>query len=71
MSTVSTPMVSSAPLINKDRVIDWLGIAPFLIFSLLFLIIPTLYLVAGAFLTPEGDLTLKNIGDLFTPSIIS
>src|SRR5690349_12055323 len=71
MSTVSTPMVSSAPLINRDRVIDWLGIAPFIIFSLLFLIIPTLYLVAGAFLTPEGDLTLKNIGDLFTPSILS
>jgi len=71
MSTVSTPMVSSAPLINKDRVIDWLGIAPFIIFSLLFLIIPTLYLVAGAFLTPEGDFTLKNIVDLFTPSIIS
>ena len=64
-------MVSSAPLINKDRVIDWLGIAPFIIFSLLFLIIPTLYLVAGAFLTPEGDFTLKNIVDLFTPSIIS
>ncbi|MGO6901357.1 acriflavin resistance protein, partial [Rhizobium ruizarguesonis] len=71
MSTVSTPMVRSAPLINRDRVIDWLGIAPFIIFSLLFLIIPTLYLVAGAFLTPEGDLTLKNIGDLFTPSIMS
>ncbi len=32
MSTVSTPMVSTAPLINKDRVIDWLGIAPFIIF---------------------------------------
>jgi putative spermidine/putrescine transport system permease protein len=71
MSTVSTPMVRSAPLINRDRVIDWLGIAPFIIFSLLFLIIPTLYLVAGAFLTPEGDFTLKNIGDLFTPSIMS
>ncbi|MBB3461925.1 ABC transporter permease subunit [Rhizobium sp. BK377] len=71
MSTVSTPMVSTAPLINRDRVIDWLGIAPFIIFSLLFLIIPTLYLVAGAFLTPEGDLTLKNIADLFTPSIMS
>ncbi len=42
-----------------------------MIFALLFLIIPTLYLVAGAFLTPEGDLTLKNIADLFTPSILS
>lgn len=71
MSTVASPMASTAPLINRDRVIDWLGIAPFIIFSLLFLIIPTLYLVVGAFLTPEGDFTLKNIADLFTPSILS
>ncbi|OCJ05093.1 acriflavin resistance protein [Rhizobium sp. AC44/96] len=71
MSSVSTSVASSTPLINRDRVIDWLGIAPFMIFALLFLIIPTVYLVAGAFLTPEGDLTLKNIADLFTPSILS
>ena len=71
MSSVSTPVASTTPLINRDRVIDWLGIAPFMIFALMFLIIPTVYLVAGAFLTPEGDLTLKNIADLFTPSIMS
>ncbi len=71
MSTVSTSVASTTPLINRDRVIDWLGIAPFMIFAAMFLIIPTLYLVAGAFLTPEGDLTLKNIADLFTPSILS
>ncbi len=71
MSTVSTPMVSAAPLINKDKVIDWLGIAPFIIFSLLFLIIPTLYLVVGAFFTPDGQFTFKNIGDLFEPNILS
>ncbi|KRB61409.1 acriflavin resistance protein [Rhizobium sp. Root708] len=71
MSTVSTSVVPAAPMINRDRVIDWLGIAPFMIFALLFLIVPTLYLVAGAFLTPEGNLTLKNIADLFTPTILS
>ncbi|MBZ9788562.1 ABC transporter permease subunit [Rhizobium sp. 3T7] len=71
MSSVSTSVASTTPLINRDRVIDWLGIAPFMIFALMFLIIPTVYLVAGAFLTPEGDLTLKNIVDLFTPSILS
>ncbi|MBB3590199.1 putative spermidine/putrescine transport system permease protein [Rhizobium sp. BK529] len=71
MSTVSTPMVSAMPLINKDKVIDWLGIAPFIIFSLLFLIIPTLYLVVGAFFTPDGQFTFQNIADLFTPSILS
>ncbi len=57
-------------MINKRLVVDWLGIAPFLIFALLFLILPTIYLIAGAFLTPDGSLTLKNIGDLFTKSIM-
>ena len=28
---------------------DYLGVAPFLLFAILFLIVPTLYLVAGAF----------------------
>ncbi|MDM9620914.1 ABC transporter permease subunit [Rhizobium sp. S96] len=71
MSTISTPVASTTPLINRDRVMDWLGIAPFMIFAAMFLIIPTLYLVAGAFLTPEGNLTLQNIADLFTPTILS
>ncbi|KQV82827.1 ABC transporter permease subunit [Rhizobium sp. Root1220] len=71
MSSVSTPVANTTSLINRDRVIDWLGIAPFMIFAGMFLIIPTLYLVAGAFLTPEGDLTLRNIADLFTPTILS
>ncbi|MBD9446127.1 MULTISPECIES: ABC transporter permease subunit [unclassified Rhizobium] len=71
MSTVSTSVATATPMINRDRIVDWLGIAPFMIFAAMFLIIPTLYLVAGAFLTPEGELTLKNIADLFTPSILS
>jgi putative spermidine/putrescine transport system permease protein len=71
MSTVTAPAASSATFINRDRVVDWLGIAPFIIFALLFLIIPTLYLVIGAFFTPDGQFTLKNIADLFTPSILS
>ncbi|MBB5573356.1 MULTISPECIES: ABC transporter permease [Rhizobium] len=69
MSIVTTSTINSTPMINKRMVVDWLGIAPFLIFALLFLILPTIYLIAGAFLTPDGSLTLKNIGDLFTESI--
>lgn len=71
MSIVTTSTISSPPLISKRVVIDWLGIMPFLIFALLFLILPTIYLVAGAFLTPDGSFTLKNIADLFTPTIMS
>ncbi|NLS19487.1 ABC transporter permease subunit [Rhizobium sp. P40RR-XXII] len=71
MSTVTTSTASSTPMINRRVVVDWLGIAPFLIFALLFLILPTIYLVAGAFLTPDGSFTLKNIADLFAPTIMS
>ncbi|MDF1634518.1 ABC transporter permease subunit [Mycoplana sp. MJR14] len=63
--------MSHSALIDRRTVIDWLGIAPFMIFALLFLILPTLYLVTGAFVTPEGDFTFKNIADLFSPSILS
>lgn len=71
MSTITTSTISSTPLISKRLVVDWLGIAPFVIFTLLFLIVPTLYLVMGAFLTPDGSFTFKNIGDLFTPTIMN
>ncbi len=49
----------------------WVGVAPFLIFALMFLILPTLYLVVGGFQDPDGNFTLQNIVDLFQPSIMS
>ncbi len=50
---------------------DFLGVAPFLIFAVLFLIVPTLYLVVGAFIGQDGSLTFQNIIDLGTPQIVS
>jgi putative spermidine/putrescine transport system permease protein len=47
----------------------WLGLAPFFIFALLFLILPTMRIVIGAFQDPAGGFTLQNIADLNTPSI--
>jgi len=49
----------------------WLGVAPFFIFALLFLILPTLYLVVGAFQDAEGRFTLANIANLSQASIVS
>jgi putative spermidine/putrescine transport system permease protein len=49
----------------------WLGVVPFFAFAALFLILPTLYVVVGAFRTPLGDWTLENIRGLNTPTIIS
>jgi len=50
---------------------DYLGVAPFLVFAALFLIVPTLYLVVGAFVAKDGSFTLQNIVDLGTPQIVS
>ncbi|WP_082666152.1 ABC transporter permease subunit [Aureimonas sp. AU4] len=48
-----------------------LGVVPFFLFALLFLIGPTLYLVLGAFQNPAGEWTLANIGALFQPQIMA
>jgi putative spermidine/putrescine transport system permease protein len=48
---------------------NWLGVVPFFLFSLLFLIGPVLYLVAGAFQNAEGQFTFGNILELGSPNI--
>jgi putative spermidine/putrescine transport system permease protein len=47
-----------------------LGLLPFFVFALLFLIIPTSYLIVGAFQDAEGHFTLKNLTDLGHPTIL-
>jgi putative spermidine/putrescine transport system permease protein len=59
----------TAPLWLRGHALRWLGILPFLVFAFLFLILPTLYIVVGAFRTPAGDFTLDNIIGLNTASI--
>jgi len=51
--------------------LQWLGVAPFFIFALMFLILPTFYLVVGAFQNAQGEFTFDNIIGLFQPSIIA
>ncbi|MBP2236841.1 putative spermidine/putrescine transport system permease protein [Sinorhizobium kostiense] len=51
--------------------LHWLGILPFAAFVALFLILPTVKIVVGAFQTPDGSFTLDNIRGLFTPSILA
>jgi putative spermidine/putrescine transport system permease protein len=73
--------VSTGPVVrvggNPFRVLtglrlgDVLAIAPFLLFALLFLLLPTLGLVVGAFQDGDGNFTLQNVIDLGTPQILS
>ena len=51
--------------------LNWLGVMPFALFVLLFLVMPTMKIVVGAFQRPDGSFTFGNIAGLFTPSILS
>lgn len=65
-------MASSRPASARARLpLTWLGILPFAVFSLLFLILPTMYIVIGAFRSQGGGFTLQNIRDLGTGTIPS
>lgn len=64
-----TDSTSGALQLRRRLPLDWLGAATFLLFALMFLILPTLYLVVGAFQNDAGDFTLENILRLSEPSI--
>lgn len=65
--TMNIAYVGSA--IRTRQALNWLGVTPFLLFALLFLILPTMNIVIGAFGNADGDLTFDNIVALFTPTI--
>jgi len=50
---------------------DLIGIVPFVLFAIFFLILPTLGLIGGAFIGKDGQFTFQNIIDLGQPQIIS
>jgi putative spermidine/putrescine transport system permease protein len=69
-----TPPATShaAPVATQPRISwAWLGVVPFFLFALMFLILPTAYLVVGAFQDAEGHFTLRNIVNLFQPTILN
>jgi len=43
----------------------WLGVSPFFLFAILFLILPSLRLVIGSFTNAEGQFTIANILQIF------
>ncbi len=49
----------------------WVGVVPFFVFALMFLILPTGLLVVGGFQDSQGHFTLRNLLDLFQPTIVS
>lgn len=67
-----TQAAGSLPATKSARLpLTWLGVAPFFLFALLFLILPTAYLVVGSFQDADGHFTLANIAELTQESILN
>ena len=68
---MATTVLTTAPPAKAGAagrgLISWaaLGMAPFALFAVLFLIVPTGLLLFRAFETPDGAITLDNIAELF------
>ena len=72
MTDRSEAITSSAAIAAPRRISwAWLGVVPFFVFAIMFLILPTTNLIAGAFLDGEGHFTLDNLRNLFTPTILA
>ncbi len=56
---------------SREPILAWLGVVPFFLFAILFLLWPSSSLIVGSFQDTAGNFTLKNIADLFTPSILN
>ena len=69
MAAIASTTAAAAPRRRINWA--WLGVAPFLIFALFFLFLPSLSLFIGSFQDNQGQFTLANIQGLFTPSILS
>ena len=49
---------------------DWVGLAPFLVFILVFLVIPSTNIFVGAFQDQQGHFTLANMGVFLNPYVL-
>jgi putative spermidine/putrescine transport system permease protein len=50
---------------------NWLGVLPFFLFAFLFIVLPSVTLLVGAFQNNDGKFTFENFKGLLDPSIIS
>ncbi len=61
---------STSSILSGRDTIAWIGVAPFFIFAVFFLILPTALLLVGAFQDQQGAFSLQNLRDLARPDII-
>lgn len=64
--------MNQAPPARRLRLpLTWLGLLPFVVFVTMFLVLPTMHIVIGAFQTRDGAFTLQNLIDLNSGTIPS
>ncbi len=68
--SASSPPSSAAPSVAASSAYKLLGVLPFMLFALLFLILPTADLMVGAFQDAEGHFTLTNLRGLFEANVL-
>lgn len=56
---------------SLDRLLAYLGVAPFFLFAALFMFLPAGFFIIGSFQDNGGNFTFKNIFDLFQPTILN
>lgn len=67
-TTLSIPKIK-APNLSWQR---WIGVIPFFLFAVLFLIMPSVRILAGSFYDGSGEFTFHNYVELFTvPTIVN
>ena len=49
---------------------NWLGVIPFFLFAIFFIVLPSASLLVGSFQDPKGNFTFANLINLFEPSIL-
>jgi len=64
---VRCPLPKALP---KPVNMNWLGVLPFFVFALLFLLLPTADLMVGAFQDADGHFTLANLRGLFEANVL-
>jgi putative spermidine/putrescine transport system permease protein len=65
--SADTPNFQARP---KPVNLNWLGVLPFFVFALLFLLLPTADLMIGAFQDADGHFTLNNLRGLFEANVL-
>jgi putative spermidine/putrescine transport system permease protein len=51
---------------RRDAILDWLALAPFFLFALMFLFLPSISIFFRSFEAPDGSFTFENIIAIFT-----